>query len=388
MSVHKDSRTGLYYVKHQNKTYRGFEKKSDAKNYESRLQLNEIDQISNLSISTLANDFLEDYKLNRTITTYISTKAIINNYIIKFFGNKRVQKITELDCRNFKNYLSKTNLSSKTKNHILSVLKMVFHHAKVYYKINEDPTYVIEPFNKTFEEKIAQRQRGKNIWTNEEFCKFIECVERPDYKMFFIIMYYTGLRIGEMQALKWEDYENGYITVNKEFNERTEVHHGELKEPKTANSYRDVALGHNIDKLLSDYKESQRKKYGYIDNNWFIFGRVDVFHRTTINRIKEQSIKLAGVKYITNHQFRHSHASNLICNSDTNIVAVSQRLGHSDTSITLSTYTHLLPKMEEKVSSYIDEVSSELVQNIDFSENTFFEKSSPNLLPKKNTLIK
>ena len=48
MSVHKDSRTGLYYVKHQNKTYRGFEKKSDAKNYESRLQLNEIDQISNL----------------------------------------------------------------------------------------------------------------------------------------------------------------------------------------------------------------------------------------------------------------------------------------------------------------------------------------------------
>ena len=131
MSVHKDSRTGLYYVKHLNKTYRGFEKKSDAKNYESRLQLNEIDQISNLSISTLANDFLEDYKLNRTITTYISTKAIINNYIIKFFGNKRVQKITELDCRNFKNYLSKTNLSSKTKNHILSVLKMVFHHAKV-----------------------------------------------------------------------------------------------------------------------------------------------------------------------------------------------------------------------------------------------------------------
>ena len=79
---------------------------------------------------------------------------------------------------------------------------------------------------------------------------------------------------------------------------------------------------------------------------------------------------------------------NLICNSDTNIVAVSQRLGHSDTSITLSTYTHLLPKMEEKVSSYIDEVSSELVQNIDFSENTFLEKSSPNLLPKKNTLIK
>ena len=65
-------------------------------------------------------------------------------------------------------------------------------------------------------------------------------------------MYYTGLRIGEMQALKWEDYENGYITVNKEFNERTEVHHGELKEPKTASSYRDVALGQNINKLLSD----------------------------------------------------------------------------------------------------------------------------------------
>ena len=84
MSVHKDSRTGLYYVKHLNKTYRGFEKKSDAKNYESRLQLNEIDQITNLSISTLANDFLEDYKLNRTITTYISTKAIINNYILGY----------------------------------------------------------------------------------------------------------------------------------------------------------------------------------------------------------------------------------------------------------------------------------------------------------------
>jgi integrase len=355
LSVYKDNRTGLYYIKYRNKTYRGFNKKNDALDYESRIRLNEIVEHDHITIEEVSKDFLENYKLNRCLSTYLSAKGIINKYILTFFKNMDIYSINELSCRNFKSYIANEKLSSKTKNHIMGILKLIFHHAKVFYKVKDDPTYVLEQFDKTFEEKIQEKERSKKIWTNEEFCKFISQVERSDYKLFFTVMYFTGLRIGEMQALKWSDYNDGYISVNKSYEERSELHHGTLKEPKTANSYRDVSLGKQINKLLHDYKEAQTMKYGILDPDWFIFGRIDAFHRTTINRVKKQAIEAAGVKYISNHQFRHSHASNLICNSDANIVAVSQRLGHSDTSITLHVYTHLLPKMEDKITNYIDE---------------------------------
>ena len=91
-----------------------------------------------------------------------------------------------------------------------------------------------------------------------------------------------------------------------------------------------------------------------------MFGNLKPLSSTTITREKDRAIKKSGVKRISIHDFRHSHASNLIANG-INIVAVSKRLGHSNVEMTLRVYTHLIKTTEDQLLSYIDESSQNLL---------------------------
>ncbi len=94
----------------------------------------------------------------------------------------------------------------------------------------------------------------------------------------------------------------------------------------------------------------KRKNYSA---SWFIFGSEKPLSRTSIERVKNKAIKMARIKKIRLHDFRHSHASNLI-GEGMDIVAVSRRLGHSNIEMTLNTYTHLLKKNDEKITYYLE----------------------------------
>ena len=83
-------------------------------------------------------------------------------------------------------------------------------------------------------------------------------------------------------------------------------------------------------------------------DSWFIFGGDSPLAENSITRHKDKAVKLSGVRRIRLHDFRHSHASNLIADG-VNIVAVSKRLGHKDISITLNTYNHLFEKNNEEL---------------------------------------
>ncbi len=92
-------------------------------------------------------------------------------------------------------------------------------------------------------------------------------------------------------------------------------------------------------------------------NEWFMFGRDKPLVLASIDRAKEVAIKKAGVKRIRIHDFRHSHASNLIA-SGVNIVAVSKRLGHSDVNMTLKVYTHLINDTNQQLIDILDKSMS------------------------------
>ena len=91
-----------------------------------------------------------------------------------------------------------------------------------------------------------------------------------------------------------------------------------------------------------------------------MFGGERPLSRTRITNAKEIAIKRSGVKRITIHDFRHSHASNLI-NEGINIVAVSRRLGHADVNMTLEVYTHLFKKNDDILVDYLEESSQNLL---------------------------
>lgn len=358
MSIHKyKTKKGEYwYVKYKNRTKRGFTKKSEAQKYEACAKLYEEEVNTNLLFYDLIDDYLKNGTKNITYGTYQKKEVVIRNLILNFCPNKNIHDFSELDCRNFRNELESLNYSTAYKNYILRIFKSLFKYAVKFYELKKDPTYVIENFQTTFEEKMKKKENAEScIWSEEEFEKFISFVENDQYKAFFITLFYTGMRLGEIQALQWKDFKNGKLSITKSLTSKTNKGAYEIKEPKTISSIRTISLGNNLTSYLEKYKDSVKKTPGFNDD-WFIYGNINPLPSTTIARNKDKAIQKAGVKRITIHGFRHSHASNLIA-SGMNIVAVSKRLGHENVEITLKVYTHLLKENEDEIINYINNSS-------------------------------
>lgn len=359
MSVHKDKKYNTWYVKYKNQTKRGFRTKTEAQQYEAKLRLDSGVIVDKIYIYDLANDYLEHYKEKVTYGTYHKVETIINTIIIPNIKNKQMNRIVELDCRIFSDYVNNLTYSTKYKNEIMNVYKRLFEYATKFYKLQNNPTYVLEPFKKTYEEKKKKANKEMSVWCDDEFKQFIQFVDKEMYKELFIILYFTGMRLGEALALTWNDYSNQSLSITKSLTRKTKKGSFEIKEPKNLSSIRKIKLGNTLDAFMYDFKQKEMKIVGF-DENWYIFGRLSPLPQTNIDRAKDNAIKKANVKRIRMHDFRHSHASNLIANG-TNIVAVSKRLGHSDVNMTLEVYTHLIQKSEDELVEFLEKSSHNLL---------------------------
>lgn len=359
MAVYKNKENNTWYVKYKNKTKRGFKTKNEAKEYEVKMIISFESEIYSIDIYDVADDFLCSYIDKVTYGTYHKTEYMIENIIKPNIKNKDIHRVTSLECRHFRECIERTDYSTAYKNEILNTYKTIFKHAKRYFNLKSDPTYVLDPFKKKFQEKLKKREREMNIWTDEEFRKFIRMVDKDVYRELFIILYYTGMRLGEALALTWSDFYDGQLHIEKSLTRKTKNGSYEIKEPKNIASYRNVYLGKYLNDHLKEFQKREMNKKGYC-SKWFIFGGSSPLPQTNIDRAKNKAATLANVRKIRMHDFRHSHASNLIANG-MNIVAVSKRLGHSDVNMTLQVYTHLIKRNEDEVTAYISSSSQNLL---------------------------
>lgn len=172
-------------------------------------------------------------------------------------------------------------------------------------------------------------------------------------EFYSIYFFYTGVRIGEALALTFADIDNGVVSINKTISK--EYYNGKraITTPKTKKSIRKI----HIDSILKNEIELLRKHYSTIysdfNNSYFVFGGTIPLSNSTVERKKNKWCDQANVKRIRIHDFRHSHATLLITNSIP-ITAISHRLGHSNVSLTLDTYAHLLDEDEKRVSDTLN----------------------------------
>lgn len=347
-----------WYVKYNNSTKRGFKTKREAQLYEAKLKLSN-NQESNVPIFNIAKDYLELHETQVSYGSYNKTKQIIESHIFPNIKNKYIHEITELDCRDFYMYLSKLNYSTCHKNKILNAYKHIFKHAEKFYHLQKNPSHVLDSFKTTYDEKKKKKENEFNIWNDIEFKQFIANVDKPIYKELFIILYYTGMRLGEALALQWSDFYDGKLNITKSITRKTKKGSYEIKEPKNIFSVRSIELGDTINAFMLEFQDREQKICGYNDK-WFIFGRMNPLPQTNIDRTKDKAIKKANLRRIRIHDLRHSHASNLIANN-VNIVAVSKRLGHKDINMTLNTYTHLLKKNDDELTQFINKSSQNIL---------------------------
>lgn len=290
---------------------------------------------------------MRDMKPRIALTTYTLKKIIFTNKILPFFGDTKVSTITPIMIRTFQNNLL-TEINPKTgenyKAHYIkkinTQLSAILNHAVQFYNLKENPCKRAGSLKLRYEKKM-------NIWTLQEFNYFIEVIQhKPISYAAFNTLFWTGMRIGELLALTREDVnlQKKTIKINKSYTRLK----GEniIKSTKNESSERTITAPDRLMKILQSYFG---KIYGLSPQN-----RIFNITREVFKNDLTRHHKKAGVKKITPHDLRHSHAS-LLINSNVNPLAISKRLGHAKVDMTLNTYSHLYPSSEEKMLEILNE---------------------------------
>ena len=235
----------------------------------------------------------------------------------------------------------------------------IFNYAITFYDLDKNIASKVGNFSRTdYIKKV-------NFWTYEEFLKFINVVDDIVYYSFFSILYFTGMRLGECMALTWNDVKDDYIDITKNLI-KAKADNGDyvVNSPKTYSSIRKIKLDKFSIQILNNLKKYYQN-YIKFSNDWFIFGGISPLARTTIGRKKNKYCKLANVKQIKIHDFRHSHAT-LLLSRGVPITVISKRLGHADISMTLNVYSHLVPEDEDKAIISISKLNEEKIKIREF----------------------
>ena len=357
MTMEYKTRNGIYPYKTSNGKTRfryklpngkwkaGFKNKTEAKldkekteySYKKSLDVQEKEQFTK-TFQEVAKEYCEDHNKNVSKESALKTERMFEKTIFPLVGNKMITEYTRAECKQIENKVAKLEYSTGHKNRIINFVKNVFKYAEDVYCVDNNPAQIMNSLKKTEEERMKERK----VWTEEEFLKFINCVKEKNFQMLFLVMYSTGLRIGETIALRWSDitFEDDRAVISVTKTQRKRVFEGQdvYKAPKTLSSCREVGLGENITHVLREYKKSLETSQDFSED-WYVFGGMSPVSRETTRRRLIKASELAGLDRIVAHGFRHSHATNLV-NKGTNLTIVAERLGHKNAEITLRVYAH------------------------------------------------
>lgn len=207
-----------------------------------------------------------------------------------------------------------------------------------------------------------------SFYTPEEFKKYIEIAKKQalekqqkeknmyewNFYVFFNIAYYTGLRKGEIHALRWNDINGNYLSVKHSITQKITKREDVETPPKNKSSIRTIQIPLPLLKILKEHKKRQMQLPTFSEDSR-VLGDGRCLRDTTIQKRNILYSSLANVKTIRIHDFRHSHAS-LLANMGINIQEVARRLGHSKVEITWNIYSHLYPKEEEKAIAILNAI--------------------------------
>lgn len=286
-------------------------------------------------------------------------------YPLKKITKRIYQKrIVELSEKYSRNYMSGIHACGR----------MIFNHAVELGLIKVNPTENVQlPKYQAKVEDIENQDEVNNFLEKEELALFLRLTESDGLEMdslVFTTLAYTGLRIGELLALKWTDFdeERGALRVTKTlYNPSNNIKKYQLLTPKTTGSIRTIRIDERLIKMLKRHSVKQKeiklqRGVMYADNQ-FIFARNDghpQLRKVVETRLK-RLLKKAGIeKNITPHSFRHTHTS-LLIEAGVGVKEIQQRLGHTDINTTMNIYAHMTANMEEKASQQFSQLMKDLL---------------------------
>ena len=301
-----------------------------------------------ISLSDFLDEWYKDYVLlnckYHTQLSYINTikhlKKDIGKYKLKNLSPSMIQKYIN---EKFKNGASESSLK---------LFKVIFKTALKYAiypckYIKENPVE-----NVTIPKRNKEVKKPETI-TLEQFDYILSLIKQRHYKIAFLIAFHTGMRESEVCGLTWEnvDLENNilYVKYNLIYYNKHKI---ELSTPKTKSSYRKISFGDTLKNILINEKNAQSKFESHYREYYYrkhdlvcCFENGRPISPQNLAKFCWTSLPKKGLYFKFNfHMLRHTHAT-LLLEAGANIVDVSKRLGHNNTSITLDVYSHATKKM-------------------------------------------
>lgn len=352
MSIHKDNATGKWRVvyrytdwtgeTHQS-SKRGFSTKREAQMWERELLLKKEAKLD-MTFESFYEIYVEDMQNRIRDNTWGTKTNIARTKILPYFGKRKIGEIEPRDIIAWQNELLAIRqpngkpYSASYLQKIHSQLSAIFNHAVNFYHLPSNPAQKAGNMGK-------EEHREMLFWTKEEYLKFADVMmDKPVSYYAFEILYWCGLRMGELLALTPADFnfETHTLRINKSYQRlhREDV----ITPPKTLKSNRTIKMPQFLCDEMQDYLKMLYEPKE--DERIFTISKSYLHHE--MNR----GSKVSGVNRIRVHDLRHSHVS-LLINMGFTVLAIADRMGHESIDITYR-YAHLFPSEQTQMAEQLD----------------------------------
>ena len=362
MPVFKNEDNSTWYVmaryvnwkgERKQKCKRGFATKKEAQEWERMFQLQNSSDLD-MSFEAFTELYIRDVKNRLKENTWLTKEHIIRTKILPFFGKLKISEISTKEIITWQNEMlayrdeKKKPYSQTYLKTLHNQLSAIFNHAVRYYELRSNPAAKVGNMG-------SEEHREMLFWTKEEYKQFaFEMMDKPVSFYAFEMLYWCGIREGELLALTPADFDfdKETVTINKSYQRL----HGEdvITTPKTKKSNRTIKMPHF---LCEEMQEYLGMLYGLKKKD-----RIFTVTKSYLHHEMDRGAKAAGVKRIRIHDLRHSHIS-LLIDMGFSAVAIADRVGHESIEITYQ-YAHLFPSKQAEMAKRLDDLGKGDFENV------------------------
>ena len=308
----------------------------------------------------LTNEWLPAIDATIRPTTFRSYQLHVDLHINPRLGTHRLQQLTGASLNAFYSTLltegrliGPGGLAPATVRRIHATAHRAFRDAVRWGRLTRNPADQADPPKTT-----ATGAMEMKTWSASELRSFLDAIR--DHRLYpaFVVAASTGVRRGELLGLQWDDVDLGAATLSIRRALVAVGYQAQLGEPKTRRARRQLALDAHTIAVLRQHRVNQaqeRLAWGPAwTNNGHVFTREDgsLIHPDGFTKLFGRLVRGSGMPRIRLHDLRHGHAT-LALEAGVHPKVVSERLGHASIGITLDTYSHAIPAMQEEAAERI-----------------------------------
>jgi len=290
-------------------------------------------------------------RLRNSQRTADGHESVYNRYFRNAIGTKKLEKLQALDIQAVYSELLRRGLDPQTVKHCHAVIRCALNQAVRWQLLARNPALLAET--------PTVHRKERRVLNAVETKQFIDECRKIPIGLVFEFAILTGMRPEEYLAVKWADLDFAAKTIQVN---RALVHHKgwSFRKPKTSRSRRTIILPPSLMHQLTLHKETQTFQMLKAANLWekndlifcSEFGTPLSVPNLTY-RYFRPILERAGLPQIRVYDLRHTHAT-LLLSANENPKVVSERLGHSTIVLTMDTYSHVLPTMQQAATDKLE----------------------------------